>query len=577
VIIRSEVGLAGSQGVFRFGGFRLDPHRRELTRADEPLSVQPRVFDTLLYLVRHHDRVVTKDELFEKVWEGTVVTEDALTRVVRAIRQALDDDARSPTYVQAVPRVGYRFVAPVETGEPERGGTALRSLAVLPLRPVVATARDESLELGIADTLIARLSLLPDLVVRPLDAVRAYVERSDEAAAVARALGVDACLEATLQQHDDRLRVNARLVAAGDGGALWSESFDERVDDVFVVQDVICDRVVARIAPHLGDGRPLRRQAPRPAPEAYREFLRGRLFAGRHTPADLARAVERYEAALDADPAYAEAWAALGDCHYLLATEGGDVGDHVAAARHAARRALALEPGLPEADCLLAKVAWRYDWDWAGAEERFTRALGRYPNRADLQIAYSDFSCYMGKPERGIVHARRALEIDPVSPWCGALLAQAQYMAGRYDDAIAQAEATRELAPGFLFASLFAGLARFCAGRRDEGIAQLDDAVRSGRQDLAAALALCLGLAGRTDEARGILEAMKAAPGGVPPVALSAAHLACGELETAAGYTRVCVEQKDWHVLLMATDPLFEPFRDHPLFRPYIEALKLPD
>ena len=84
-------------------------------------------------------------------------------------------------------------------------------------------------------------------------------------------------------------------------------------------------------------------------------------------------------------------------------------------------------------------------------------------------------------------------------------------------------------------------------------------------------------MAGRTDEARGILEAMKAAPEGVPPVALSAAHLACGELETAAEYTRLCMEQKDWHVLLMATDPLFEPFRDHALFRPHVEALRLPE
>ena len=131
--------------------------------------------------------------------------------------------------------------------------------------------------------------------------------------------------------------------------------------------------------------------------EAYRDYLEGRLFMGRHTPSDIQRAKEHFENALDAAPTYAEAWAALGQCWELLGTESEEgSAQHFVAARHSARRALTLHPGLPDAECLLAKIAWQHDWDWSAAESRFRRALDRYPNRADVHSAYADYRCMIG-------------------------------------------------------------------------------------------------------------------------------------------------------------------------------------
>jgi TolB-like protein/Tfp pilus assembly protein PilF len=433
------------------------------------------------------------------------------------------------------------------------------SLAVFPFRHVGTRTPDEALELGLADTLIAHLSRLPELIVRSLRSAQTCLAAEADPAAAARRLGVDTYLEASLQVRGERLRVNARLVQVENGASLWSESFDERFADVFELQDTLGARIVAQLAPHVVKGALPTHAA---SARAYRLFLEGRLFAGRHTSADLRTAAERFERALDLAPGYAEAWAALGECHELLATESEqDAAERYASARRAARRALALSPLLPEAECLAARVSWQFDWDWAGAEASFLGALERYPNRGDLHIGYADFLSYTGRHAESIAHARRAVELDPISPWFNTLLAQSLYMSQRFDEALRQAEHAVELAPDFAFARFFNGLTHFFAGQRERGLDQLRAALQSGRRDFLGAVALCAGLAGRADEARAILEELREQLG-TPPFALALAHLGAGESTAAAKLFERCLELRDWHVLLLVEDPMFAAFRE---------------
>ena len=167
---------------YRFGPFELDADERRLIREGDDVPIQPRVLDTLLYLIRNGGRLVPKQELLDHVWEGAHVTENVLTRCVRQARQALGDDARKPKFIATVPRSGYRFEA--EITSPERSTEPdgqVRSIAVLPFRPISPEQRDESLELGMADTLISRLSNVRRLTVRPLSAVRRYTALDDDA------------------------------------------------------------------------------------------------------------------------------------------------------------------------------------------------------------------------------------------------------------------------------------------------------------------------------------------------------------------------------------------------------------
>lgn len=560
--------------MFRFGPYTLDPKARSLSRDGEPVELQPRVFDTLHHLLRNRDRVVSKDELLDEVWRGRVVTDNALARAISALRRALDDSPREPRYIRAVPRVGYRFVAVVSAPDSSAGGIeAPASLAVLPFAPLQAGASDQALEFGLAETLSSRLGSLAGLIVRPFSYALSAAASRDPVAA-GRDLGVDYYLCGSVQRSDEHVRVNASLIAVQDGSTAWSASYDQRMADIFKVQDLICERIIGEIAPRLRHRLPPTRET---RVTAYRAFLEGRLFLGRHTPEDVHRALARFEAALDEDPAYAPAWAGIADGHDSLGTLGEEALKHLEAARRAARRALALDPELPEALCVLAKVAWRYEWDWAKAERLFEAALERFPGRADLHIACSDFCCYMGYGQRAIAHAERALAIDPVSPWIGNLTAQAHYMHGRAEDAIAHAQRTLELVPGFPFAHFMQALALMRLREVEAAIAQLQQAIASGRNDFIALLGTWHALTGRRAEAEQILHAMESAEAPVPPIAFVGLHLALGNLDEAREAFRRSIEARDWHVLILHADPLFIEAAQGTDLPQMLEPLGLPD
>lgn len=567
--------MSVARSIYLFGEFALAPDQRRLSHHDQTVELQPKAYETLLYLLRHADRVVSKDELLEHVWPGVIVTDNVLARVISLLRRALDDTPKASRYIRAIPRVGYRMVADVSVTErvASTAREANRALAVLPFRTLSQSDRDESLEMGMADTLISRLSNLRGLIVRPLSAVREFAGQEQDLLAVARHLQAGVCLEGSIQKQGDRVRISARLLSVEDQATLWSDTFDERVSDLLDLQDAICERIVGRLAPQLDRSHVARRHT---SPEAYQAYLEGRLFMGRHTPADIQRGMSRFEMALDEDPAYAPAWAGIAECHELLGTLGDATEHQFNAARRASRRALALDPRLSEAQGILAKIAWQFDWDWTGAEAMFEAALGRSPNRADLHIAFADFCSNLARPRRAVEHARKALVIDPISPWVNALLAQALYMSDQYDAAIEQATRTLELAPGFAFAHLFRGLALFRKGARTECFADLQQAVASGRQDFAAALGMCYGFAGRDAEAEQILAGMQQAGEGVPPIAPGMVHLSLGRVDEALAAFEQSVAARDWHVLLILSDPMLAECRELPELRAFLARLNLP-
>ncbi len=555
---------------YRFGEFRLDVPTRQLIRGDSEIELQPKVFETLMYLVRHAHRVISKEELLAEVWAGTVVTDSVLTRVISALRKVLDDSPKSSRYIRAVQRVGYRFVADVEApGESDEG----RSLAVLPFGTLPPADPDAALGLGMAETLIARLSTMPDLIVRPLSAVRDIAATESRPIAMARHLKVDAYLEGTVQQSGERIRITARLLSARNEAPYWSITFDEQFSDVFSLQDTICERIVDGLAPQLKVSGPL---TPRTNSEAYREYLEGRLFLGRATPADAERARDRFERALDADPAYAPAWAGIAECHEHLGTLGHNQAEHFRAAGRACKRALALRPDLANAMNVQAKIAWLFDWDWRRAEQIFERAIHQHPGSADLHIAYSDFCCYMNLEARSIEQAERALVIDPVSPWVNTLLAQAYHMAGDQDSALRQIERTLEIAPDFGFARFFSGAIRLRCGSVGHGLAEIERAVASGRPDFVGAFGFFLARYGQPAAAEEILANILAEGDGAPTIARAIVYFGLERMDEAAAAFEQCVAERDWHVLLLHADPHMEDAGNHPKIRRLLDQLKLP-
>jgi len=560
--------------VIHFDDFTLDAAKRQLSKNGEEIGLQRKVFDTLHYLLCHADRVVTKQELLDEVWPSTVVTDNALTRVISALRKVLHDSPQESRLIRALPRVGYRFVGTVsfDTFEQKEDENRI-SLAVLPFQPMSPSESDESLQLGMADNLISQLSCLPDLIVRPLATVRELASAIKDPLIIAERLNVDVVLDSSINRRGDRVRVSTRLLSTRDGSALWAATLDDQFSDIFLLQDTICAKILSELTPQLQTPQ----TRPRPTtPEAYRAYLEGRLFLGRFTERDVNRALSLFETALDEDPTHAPALASIAECHDFLGTMGSEPGTHFREAGRMSRRALKLDPRIAEATCVQAKIAWQFDWDWPRAEALFNTALRRFPNRADLHAANSDFSCYMQMHERAIEQARRALVIDPISPWVNTLLAQALHMSGRDDDAVSQARRALEFAPDFAFAHFFLGLSLFSSGDLEQGLAELKIAVASGRPDFVAAFGFCLGAAGRTEAAEAILEQVVAAGDHGPPIARAIVNLGIGNIDDARKEFEACVQIHDWHILLLHAEPVIAELAAGTGLDELLEPLGLP-
>ena len=334
--------------LYDFGPFRLDPAERRLLRDGSPVSITPKCFDLLVVLVDSAGHLVTKSELMERLWPGQFVEETNLSFNISELRKALGEGQEGAQYVETVRKQGFRFVAPVRkvaAGEaasttPDvarrrhtpgivaaiglviviagvvlwmRRDTApardpIRTIAVLPFKPLLAGARDESLEMGMADTLITRLGAVRAVTVRPLSSVRRYTNLDVDPVATGHALGAEAVVDGSIQRAGDRVRVTVRLTRVSDGRALWNGTFDERFTDVFEVQDAISGQVTRALALRLSadETQRLNRRETVSA-QAYEEYLRGRYSLGLRTEDGIRKAIESFRRAVALDPASASA------------------------------------------------------------------------------------------------------------------------------------------------------------------------------------------------------------------------------------------------------------------------------
>jgi DNA-binding winged helix-turn-helix (wHTH) protein len=200
--------------IYEFDDFRVDPGRRLLLGRDgRPLPLRPKALDTLIYLVQHTDEVLAKETLIRAIWADTVVEENNLNQCISALRRVFGEKRAENRYIVTVPGRGYRFVAPVNKRKPPviaSSAESTPSIGVLPFHPLARNNRDGALEMGMADTLIARLGGVPNIVVRPMSSVRKYADLKQNVLAAGRELGVDSVLEGSLQHQGNRVRVNVR-------------------------------------------------------------------------------------------------------------------------------------------------------------------------------------------------------------------------------------------------------------------------------------------------------------------------------------------------------------------------------
>ncbi len=280
--------------IYEFGDFRIDTARRLLLAGDGlARSLAPKAFDTLLYMVEHSDALLHKEALMKAIWPDTVVEENNLNQNISILRRVLGGSRQEHRYIVTVPGHGYRFVAAVRTHSTSvttvSVGT-IKSLAVLPFQPLVEGDRDPSLELGMADTLIARLSSIGDMIVRPISSVRRYADLAQNALSAGRELEVESILEGSVQRQGNKIRVTVRLLNVSNGASLWAGTFDEEFTDIFALQDAISERVARALALKLSSEDKTRLvKHDTESTEAYQLYLKGRYYWWKNSPEEFAK------------------------------------------------------------------------------------------------------------------------------------------------------------------------------------------------------------------------------------------------------------------------------------------------
>ncbi len=473
--------------IYRFDAFSLDTESLELRDGDDPVAVEPGVFSILAYLIDNRDRVVSKDELIEAIWDGRAISDGALNSRINAARRAVGDSGSSQSVIKTFARRGFRFIGSVsEDTAPDIRADLLASLtdkpsiAVLPFGNLSNDPEQDYFSDGITEDLITALSRIRWLLVNARNTTFLFKGRAVDIKQVASELGVRFVLEGNVRKAGNRVRITAQLIEGATGNQVWAHRYDRDIEDIFALQDELTETIVAAIEPAMHQAE--QERAKRKPPEnldAWETYQRGVWYLNRRLDDDVARARELFESAIELDPNFTPAYCGLTISFtwgsYLSFTE-----PDLDAAFAAARRAVELDQYDPDARTALGSAYYvTKDHDLAISE--LEMAIDLNPSSANAHHQLAGALVMSGKAEAAISHAQTALRLSPndsnIGPFT-ARLAHAYLFLGRHEEAVEWARKALRYPniswPVHVF--LVSALAHL--GRQDETRQALDNLLR---------------------------------------------------------------------------------------------------
>ncbi|HEU5259410.1 MAG TPA: protein kinase [Vicinamibacterales bacterium] len=456
------------------------------------------------------------------------------------------------------------------------------SVAVLPFVDLNREKDLEYLAEGISDEITNALTSISGLRVAARTSAFQFKGRTEDIRRVGDVLNVETVLEGSVRATDGRLRVIVQLSNTTTGYQLWSERFEQPIEDVFAVQDKIATAVVRTLRVQLGAIAEVK-SAPRHTLDAYTAYLKGRHLWNKRSEPELRRCVAFFEAALSVDPQYALAYAGLADAYVTLGIYGAlppeDVRSKV---RSAADAALSLSDEMPELLTALGCLCAVYEWDWTEAEDLFRRAIFL---KSDYPTAHHWLALNVLVPLQRFTEAeselRIALERDPLSLTVATSIGMTAYYNGRYERAIEEFKRTLELDNAFPLAHAFLGLAYAELGRTDKAMSSIETAVRlsEGSPENLAYLGYVHGLGGRPDQARRILFDLESLAQSryVSPTLFAQLAIAAGDREGALDWLEKAHAQRAPGLAWVAVRPAFATLQHESRFRSLCQRMNLPE
>jgi eukaryotic-like serine/threonine-protein kinase len=491
----------------------------------------------------------------------------------------------APPPVKTLNSGGLPSVAPRERRRTlsDEHVASLPSIAVIPFANLTGDPENDYLCDGITEEIIGVLSKLRNLRVAARTSSFAFKGARQDARTIGDQLKVRTILEGSVRRAGNRVRINTQLIEVAGGYQRWSERFDQELDDVFRIQDdiatAICDTLKVTL---LGESPRTAVSEPTKNPHAYEAYLKGRFFLNKRTEEDLRRAVGLLTQAAEHDPEFALAQAGLADTFTVLGIYGTMAPAEVMPqARKAAERALEIDPTLAAAYVSLGVVRSVFDWDWAGANDVFGRAIAISPRYPTAHQWYAmNFLVPQGHFAEALDAIDSARTLDPLSLAIGASGGVVRYFAGDYSGSIALQRRVLEIAPDFAISHYFLATALRDMGDSSGAIESFDAAIRlsGGTPEMLAGLAQAHAKRGEADAALRLLETLtaKRSERYVSPSLLAQVHLSLGNQAVALDFLDRAAEVRDPDLVFLGLRPVYARLHGEPRFEAIRERIGLP-
>lgn len=631
-----------NSSVFLFDDIRVEPGAFRAFKAGQVISLEPKTLSLLLFLIENRGRLIEKDEILDAVWNGTHVTENALTREIGKLRKTLGDDPKSPKYIQTVHTRGYRFIAELaeangqgihaspdeddvevrpeifpsaspaaplalESTTARRthpaklittaitiaivlvaiGGVVLwkkragpssppvvtaNSVAVLPFK--TSLAGEEYLGFEIADALVNRLSNSTKLSVSPVTAALHYGQMNQDPRTIGSLMKVDYVLYGEIDRT--RQHMSIKLIRVRDGVALLDESYDEKFDDIFKLEDSLGAKVLNSLMvtlDHEETQGPQKRYTENQ--QAYEAFLKAHFEFNKLTPEGIEKSIEYFQQAIALDPKYAMAYAGLSDVYMRLDRSGKPPAEYLPKSRAAVMKALELDETVAYAHSMLGRISYRYDWDFPRAEREYARALELNP-----KLVHGWYGFYLLTMNRVAEAEGEQRKFDDFLPFIGISgIAQHFYYTGQYGralDAINRKLETRPDAPGL---HEWLGMVYEQQGRMTEAIEEFQKAISaSGGIDGLGSLGHVYAVSGKSAEAKNTLRKLEEVSREkyVSPFQNALIYAGLGQNDQALAELEKAYNERSLAPVQLKCDPRLNGLRSEPRFRDFTRRVGLP-
>jgi TolB-like protein/Tfp pilus assembly protein PilF len=454
----------------------------------------------------------------------------------------------------------------------------IESIAVLPFENKSSDADTDYLSDGLAESLIYRLSQLPNLKVSPTSSVFRYKGKETDPQTIAKELGVDSVMTGRITQRGDNLTISVNLVDTRNGKSLWGEQYERKMSELLATQREIAATITQKLQLKLSGGERGLTKKYTDNNEAYQLYLKGRFHFAKRTEKDLLRSIELFQQAIRLDPNFALAFVGVAESYAVMPVYPYMSPQEVLLqAKPAVAKALELEPELPEAHTVNAYILSVYDWNWAEAEREFKRSLELDPNLAITHYRYAwVYLSPMGRHDEAIAEMKRAMELEPLSLPQGANFAAVLMYARQFDLALEQAKKTYELDPSSV--SVIRGICYTynAKGMYDESLLISEKSLQPDSFLLAQA-GYAYAKSGQRQKAEEIIKMWKESEKTkyVTNYWVAVIYATLGDKDAAFAELEKAYQAHDWFLHQLKVDPFLDPLRDDPRFQDLLRRVGL--